>query len=249
MSERTVVVSGDDFKKFLRCLNILKETCNDVDIRGGVIRQRTNDTAGVFEINLSGILGDIDLPLLPIKQKIKLIEYFSDDVKIETTVDPEPTGKMIFSDSYSNIVFFKPDQSWIDNKFMSEADINNMFVLNPEDLVLECEIPKMILDRIRVTLQNFNADRITVLFNGEHANIFAKAKHDSAKFLDNLVTNRQVECRTTIVPIPFLVDNDSDLKLKMYNIGETSLQKFELTVDDVDVTIYSRSIIRTLEGE
>lgn len=250
MPESTTVVGNDDFKKFLKCLNTIKETCNDVDIRSGVIRQRTNDNAGVYEIDLSRILGDVDLPLLPIKQKIKLIEYFSDDVKIETTSDPEPAGKMMFSDTYSNITFFKPDQSWIDNKFMTPEELDGMFVLNSEDLVLECEIPKMILDRIRITLQNFNVDRISVVFEGEHANIFAKAKHDSAKFLNNLVTNRPIECRTTIVPIAFLIDNDSDLKLKMYNIGDVSLQKFEFTVDDIDVVLYSRSIIRPLvEGD
>ena len=59
-----VNLSMEEYEQFLRCLSILKDICNDADIREGFIRQRTNDSTTVFEINMSSVLDELNLPLL-----------------------------------------------------------------------------------------------------------------------------------------------------------------------------------------
>ena len=47
-----IEMDAEEFNEFLRCLLNLKEICNDVDIREGKIRQRSNDLTSVFEMDL-----------------------------------------------------------------------------------------------------------------------------------------------------------------------------------------------------
>ena len=65
---RTINIDKDQFAEILRCLSLLKDECNDVDIRGGMIRQRSNEKISVFEIDLSPIISDIDLAITDLKR-------------------------------------------------------------------------------------------------------------------------------------------------------------------------------------
>ena len=54
--ENQVNLDAGQFDEVLRVLFVLSNVCNDVDIREGIIRQRTNDSATVFEVDLTSIL-------------------------------------------------------------------------------------------------------------------------------------------------------------------------------------------------
>jgi len=236
-----IIIANEEYKQFLRCLNIIKESCDDVDIQEGIIRQRSNDHSGLIEIDLSEILQNATIPLIQLKNKLKLIEYFSGDVTIGLN-DLDIT----FSDQYSSIKFSKPDQSYIDNKFITEDELSTIFILNVEDCILNQDIPKIVADRIRVTLNQFNVNRLNVLFEQEIASISAgtDSNEQTAKFLDNIIPNIPMNCHTDMIPLAFLVDNDNDINLKMYVVeNNISAQKFELNVGDIDVNIYTRSIL------
>ena len=76
---------SEDFNTFLRCLMNLKEICNDVDIRGGMIRQRTNDLTSVFEMDLTSLITDAAIPITNLKKKLDLLKTFAgQDVALET---------------------------------------------------------------------------------------------------------------------------------------------------------------------
>ena len=78
---------SEDFNTFLRCLINLKEICNDVDIRSGIIRQRTNDLTSVFEMDLTSIIGDVALPIAGLKKRLDLFKTFTgQNVVCEITV-------------------------------------------------------------------------------------------------------------------------------------------------------------------
>ena len=74
--EATISLNGDQYGELLRIISLLKETCNDVDVRGGIIRQRSNDNSCIYEIDLNPLLEDINLPISNIKQKIDLFKIF-----------------------------------------------------------------------------------------------------------------------------------------------------------------------------
>ena len=61
----SIEIDVEKFSTFLRCLTNLKEICNDVDIRNGVIRQRTSDLTAVFEMDLTSLIQDATIPITP----------------------------------------------------------------------------------------------------------------------------------------------------------------------------------------
>jgi len=54
------VLTSDEFDIFIRGLSILRDNCNDVDIKDGFIRERTDRQTSIFMINLNSIVPDIN---------------------------------------------------------------------------------------------------------------------------------------------------------------------------------------------
>ncbi len=112
--ENQVNLDSVKYDELLRILLILKDICNDVDIRQGVIRQRTNDSATVFEIDLSSIISNINLPISELKSKLDILKCFSgEEVQITTTDD-----SFVVSDQYSMLRVKNPILEFLDNKFI-----------------------------------------------------------------------------------------------------------------------------------
>lgn len=239
---RMVNLDAAAFEDFLRCLAILKEDCNDVDIRNGVIRQRSNKKDSVFELNLSNIISDISLPISMLKSKLNMLGIFAGgEVAIE--VDDE---NFSFSDDQTTLKFKSPLLNYLDNKFMSEEEMSNSFVLNNDDIFLQTTISKRAADRVKVVAQEFNVNAIQVVLAGDAASIVTRDQSGDqfAKFVENIVTERSMNASTNIVTIPFVIDRDADVELKMFNIRDNLvITKFSTEVADVNVNIYTRSIL------
>jgi len=243
--EESISLSGDNFNEFIRVVSLLKESCNDLDIRGGIIRQRSNDNACIFQIDLSSTISTVDIPITDIKQKFDLLKIFSDQ---EVTIDIDDDN-IKFSDQYSSLSFKKPNLEFIDNSFMSEEDINAVFSLDDNTLILSTEIPTTISDRIHVVRQGFNVDTIEVSIMGEQAVISAKtqAKDQNAKLMDGIVTEMTMNCKTDLLAIPFIIDHDGDMIFKMYNVQDNvSVNMFETSIGDINIIVYSRSSLEDI---
>lgn len=244
--EASVNLSGDNFNEFLRVLALLKDSCNDIDIRGGIIRQRSNNASCIFQINLSSTLTEIDIPITDIKQKLDLLKIFSDqEVSIEIDDD-----FFKFSDQYSSLTFKKPNLEFIDNSFMTEEEINATFTLDDNTLMLSTEIPTTISERIQIIRQGFNVDTVEVKVNGEQAIISAKtqSKEQTAKLMDGIITEMTMNCKTDLLITPFVIDHDGDMEFKMYNVQDgVSVNKFNTSIGDMDIVVFSRSALDELQ--
>ena len=243
----TLNLNAAEFNDFLRCLTNLKEVCNDVDIRDGHLRQRSNDKTSVFEIDMTPVLPGVSMAISDIKRKLDLLKTFAgQDVTLEI-VDGEP-GHFIFADTFSSLKFISPSLQYIDNKFMSEEELERIFVMNEDDLILEHDLTSMITERIRVITQSFNTDAIQVNFEGEEASIKAatQAKDQFAKFVSGITMNMVLEsCSALLSTIPFGIDHDSDVEFKMFKDPnqDISLNKFETNLGDITMKILTRSAI------
>ena len=151
-------------------------------------------------------------------------------------------------DQYSSLIFKNPNLEFIDNKFMSEDELTAIFTLDDESLILSTEIPSTISERINTIKQGFNVETIQVNMIGEEAIISAKtqAKDQEAKLMDGIVTEMTLNCSTDLLIVPFIIDHDNDMTFKMYTIqdGESndkSVNKFDTTIGDVNIVVYSRS--------
>jgi hypothetical protein len=180
---------------------------------------------------------------------IQLKTFVGQKVTIEITdADADGNGNFVFSDQYSAIKFLSPAPQFIDNKFMAESEVSNIFSLNDDDLILNHDLSKLITDRIRITTLSFNTNAIQVNFHGETASITAatQAKDQFAKFVEGAVTNIILEnCSANLSIVPFGLDHDGNVSFKMYRVeGQPiTLNKFQTMIDDVSISIFTRSSI------
>ncbi|RLD63316.1 MAG: hypothetical protein DRI84_09855 [Bacteroidetes bacterium] len=242
-----VELSEEKFNDFLRCLTNLKEVCNDVDIRDGFIRQRSNDKTSVFEIDMTPVLNTVNMAISDIKRKLDLLKTFAGQ-KIDLEIFDGDPGYFTFADSYSSLKFISPSLQYIDNKYMTEDELERIFVMNDEELICEHDLTSMITERIRVVTQSFNTDSIQVLFEGETASIKAatQAKDQFANFVTGITTNMILEdCSALLSTIPFGIDHDTDVEFKMFKdvTQDISLNKFETNLGDINMKILTRSAI------
>lgn len=238
-------LTAEEYNDFLRCLINLKEESNDIDIKNGYIRQRSNDKTSIFQVDLSSILKDASFAVSDIKKKIDLLKIFAgQDVNLE--IVEGTNGYFIFSDQYSNLKFMSPAYQFIDNKFMTEAELDAIFDIQENELILEHEMERTITERIRIITSSFNVKSIQVEFEGENATIKAgtQAKDQFAKFAENITTNVVFDrSSANISVIPFSIDHDEEVEFKMYKKQDQmiTLNTFKTLIGDCEMTIYTRS--------
>jgi hypothetical protein len=246
----TVALEAERYNDFIRCLTNLKDVCNDVDIRNGFIRQRTNGNVSIFEIDISSIVQDASFAVIDLKQKLDLLKTFQgQDVNIEIIEStPGDPGSFTFSDEFSSLRIVLPTPEFVDNKFMSEGELRSIFNSSEEDLLFEYDIPQLITDRISIITTSFNVKSIRVDFDGDKAEISAasQSKDQLAKFASNIETNMELESSSAyITVIPFSIDHDTDIQFKMYKDPnqDVTLNNFSTQLGDIDINIYTRASI------
>jgi len=252
----TEILSVEGFNDFIRCLTNLKEVCNDADIRGGLLRQRSNNHTSVFEINLSALFNDSSIALTNLKQKLEVLKTFQGQ-EVEITIDNPDDGTLgyyQFKDEFSSIKFITPTMDFMDNKFMTEVELETIFPEAEDQLIFETDMKSILTDRIRIISHYFAIETVVVEFNGETASILAAtaSKDQSAKFVEGIMMNDEIDdASTNISNIAFSMEHESDIKYTMFKDPNqnVALNKFETNLGDIDIKVYSRSqIIESDEG-
>jgi hypothetical protein len=236
----TVSLSGEKYDELIRCISLVREECNDLDIRDGMIRQRTNDISAVFELDLSPLIPGLNLPLTNLKQKIDLLKCFAER-EVEITVDERDFS---FTDEYSTLRFDTPNLEFMDNKFMPDEEMDSVFTVDESDLLLTCSIEKVISERMKIITAGFNVNNIQVVFNGTDASITTRSqsKDQHAKLVSGIFADREINAVTNIVAIPFVIDHDGDMTFKMYNIQDNvCMNMISTAISDIDINVYCRS--------
>lgn len=240
--ERTVRLDSEPYNEFLRCLSVLREVCNDVDMRGGFIRQRSNDNGSIFEMDVNLLVEDISMPLSNLSEKLELLKMFSDE-EVQIDIDDHSVS---FIDRYSILKFDCPALEFLDNKFMNENELNNIFTLDDEKIIIDYELPTVVTDRIRIVSKGFNVTTVQINFEGETFSLSTRnqAKDQYAKFISEITANVVIESGSSnLVVTPFVVDHTSDISFKMYESSKEGIfiNKFSTDIGDVPVAVYTRS--------
>lgn len=249
-------LSVEGFNEFIRCLTNLKEVCNDADIRGGILRQRTNNHTSVFEVDLRAVFDEANIALTNLKQKLEILKTFQGQSVDVTIDDPEDgtLGYYEFKDEYSSIKFITPTMDFMDNKFMTEEELTAIFPADEDHLILEKELPQLLTDRIRIISHQFSIETVVVEFNGENASISAStpSRDQSAKFAQGIILDQEIsEASTNVSNIAFAMDHEDVIKFVMFKDPNqnVALNKFSTNIGDIDINVYSRSqIVSNDEG-
>ncbi len=246
----------EGFNEFIRSLTNLKEVCNDADIRGGILRQRSNTQTSVFEVDLRTIFDDANIALTNLKQKLELLKTFQGQ-EVEVTIETPDDGSLgyyNFKDEYSSITFVTPTMDFMDNKFMTEEELGNIFPVSEDNMIFEKELSQILTDRIRIISTQFSIETVLIEFNGETATMSAAtpSKDQSAKFVNDITMNEIIEnTSTNISNVAFSLDHETDINFTMFKDPnqEVALNKFTTNIGDIDINVYSRSqIVRNDEG-
>lgn len=243
MSENTnVQVSLDETKydELLRVLFILKDVCNDVDIRNGIIRQRNNDSSTIFEIDLTSILNNMSLPITELKTKLDIFKCFAGQ---EVTISTD-NNNFVISDEYSVLKIKNPLLEFLDNKFISKEELDRVIVINEEDMILSTNITKKISERMRIISSSFHVNSLQVIFEGDMASISSsnQSKDNFAKFVSNIVTNRELNHSVNIVITPFIIDHDGDIDMKIYDTtNNIVINSFSTNIGSICTNLYTRA--------
>jgi len=240
--EKTVGLSSESYNEFLRCLSVLREVCNDVDIRGGFIRQRSNDNGSIFEMDVNSLVEDINMPLSNLSENLELLKMFSDE-EVHITFDEHSVS---FVDQYSILKFDCPALEFLDNRFMNEDELKNIFTLDDEKIVVDYEIPTPVTDRIRIVSKGFNVTTVQINFEGETISLSTRnqAKDKYARFIGGVDARVVIESGSSnLVVTPFVIDHTSDILFKMYESSKEGIfiNKFSTDIEDVPVAVYTRS--------
>jgi hypothetical protein len=241
-----LTLTAEKFSDFLRCVTNLKEECNDIDIKNGVIRQRSNDKTSIFQIDMTPILSEeVSMSISDIKKKLDLFKMFAGN-EVNLEINEEDNGYFIFSDAFISLKFMTPAYQFIDNKYMTEDDLQAIFNLNEDDLILEYELSSILTERIRIITTSFNIKAIQVEFDGETATIKAgtQAKDQFANVAENITTNVVFDrCSANLGVIPFSIEHDDNVSFKMYKDAnqDISLNTFTTKLGDNEMVIFTRS--------
>lgn len=246
--ENVVNLESTKYDEFLRVLLILKDNCNDVDIREGVIRQRSNDSATVFEIDMTSLISNINLPMTELKTKLDIFKCFSgQDVTITANDD-----SFTISDQYSLLTIKYPKLEFMDNKFINREELERVIATNEEDLIISTPISKKISDRLRVISSSFHVNSVQVIFDGETASISSsnQSKDNYAKFIKDIVSNKILNHSANLIITPFIIDHDGDITFEMYESVNNSVSNcFSTTVGTISVNLYGRASMVENESE
>ena len=221
VANTTIALDAEQYNDFVRCLTNLKEVCNDVTIRDGMIRQRTNGNTSIFEIDLTPIVQNMSISITDLKTKLDLLKTFQgQDVDVDITeAGNGELGYFTFRDQYSSIKIVLPTPEFVDNKYMTDEELRSIFNSSEDDLILEHDLSQLITDRISAITTNFNIETICVEFNEEGASLIAatQSKDQVAKFISNIETNIEIPRSSAFISvIPFKIDHDTDVEFKMY---------------------------------
>jgi hypothetical protein len=244
---REIVLMSSKYLDMINCLTSLAEICTDADIKQGVIRQRSNSNTAVFDIDLSSLIEDIDIPLIQLKNKLVLLKTFVGQSDVSLVLNDD--GSFIFSDQYSSLKIEHPEVEFMENKFMTVEERENIFNLDEDEFILSCDIPPIVTERIKVVTRNFNIPTIQVKFNKDIASIEAstQSKDQLATFIKEMNLNMEIENAFSNVPvIPFLMEHDTDVIFSMYKDPNqnVALNRFETKLgEDIEINVYSRSSI------
>jgi len=248
---QSVNLDAEKFEQFVRCLSILRDICNDADIRGGILRQRTNDNTTVFEIDLRPYIDDMDIPLPTVKGKIDLFKMFNgQEVEISATTDAYS-----FTDQHTSLNFLKPNLDYLDNKYLPEDELESIFGTNPEDLLLSTDISETISERMKIVSQGFNVNTVQVSLNGDSAviSLSTQARDQHAKLASDISLERELTGESNLVVTPLTIDHDNDMEFQIYfaedGDSNVAVNKYTTMIADSDVKIYSRSKIIESAGD
>lgn len=241
-----IKLNAKAFSNFLRCLSLLKYNSAAIDIKEGVLRQRTNGKTSIFQMDLSPLISTLDICMDNLKRKLPLLNRLS---KQQVKITPM-NNKISFEGQRSSYRFITPRVDHSDNEFITAQGFADLCNLREQDLLLECVLKRDMSKLMKVTFNQFSGQCFEVLFLGNIASITATDMFggETSTMKYGIPIKRPSKGVLSIVTTPFLIDHDGDLLFQMYEIRENVyVAKFTTSIGKITINVYCKSQLREQE--
>jgi len=258
---RTFTITPEHWGDFLVLCEKLKRECNDIDIKGSVLRQRSNDKTTIVESDLTAIFGgtNADISISNVAKKLEHFKSIDKKNPVTITVNCErgSSKDYVISDANQDLKLVTPAYQFIDNKFMTYDELDAIFTLEPMSVpfveyIVTPAISKLILGFMKRA--NIKAYQVVVENGSAHLSMNTQAKD---QFLrpkvkvdvdENFDSSNEVSLNCTQLPLEYMdktlmnvrcyKDPEQDISLNFHN---TTYGK------SLPVKFYTRSSMITTE--
>jgi hypothetical protein len=234
-----ITLDRSSFQSLLDILSLIKDDHNDIDIRNGEMRQLSLNRVYIFEADLTTILGNNDLVLPMVKSKVSLLNVLSNDT-IDLLVEP---NYYVFTDGISDLRFNKSSSDYLDNKYMSNQEMSQYFVLDDSLISFSIKIDKGMQNKIKVFSDNFNVDDLMININENskaELQIMSFSNVGDAKIVKDIHVNNITEkSRICISVKPFVLDYKNDVDMIVYRTtDENVIVKLSSSINNIPFQVY-----------
>jgi len=242
------VLSKKQFKEIFSFIKTIEPHFNDFCIIDGRFRLRTNDRTCVIEAEFDS-LRNVSFAISDLKLSIKMLSVLNKNTDISVSVD---NNLIAFSDQRQNIQFEQPSYAYLDNKFVSDEEMENIFFSNidPNRPFIQETVHKTRLSNIVKVGQLLNSDSISIRHEEDNVNKGYISIADRARGSYNLKLKKEFlspmkEGHYLMVTSAAFTVNKADLDLDFHfdKKDEIIIVICHTSIDDLQLHIYARSAL------
>lgn len=249
---RIVSLDADKFSTLLDVFSSMGRSLHsNLIIKKGKVCQMNDRRAAIFSIDLTPLIGDVELILSGLAVRVDLLTPFKNS-DMSIIIEEE---RYIFKDQYSAFEFAKPIEQYITdtNYYLSENDFAQKLNMNDEGELFSIEAPKFILDRLGALSKALGEPVVQIDFMGDKALFKVMSKNDVNTIVGKLLEidlNRPMEGKANVTIHPFLFSDQTVISCYKQRSEDGLIFKLVSTFDEeinLKAEIWLPSILETEE--
>jgi len=252
-----ISLDKDNFGVFMDMISILSKACDDLVIKNGIICQKSNKRSLIMQVDMTHILGDVDLLMsnIPIKEKL-LTPFRRQGAAMDLIINNDGYE---FQEQESKINFKKPLENYLTNKYMPVENLATTLNIDDNGKILDREIGKHLIERVPTLTEALGATLIQVDFQDRKASYKIRPADTNSTTVGTLMVVEDLEqeiegfCAFPVEPFQVNVDSfDSQMWYTHANSdGDRNvIMRLDAFVDggqNVPMTLWSLSQIKSLD--
>lgn len=248
-SNYTITLDRPKFSKMTNALKLIENICSDCQIKGGMVRTKTDNRKSIITLDLTSIIEDKDIMFSFLKGKLALLKTFELDMDVQaddnSIIIQSTNDYYEFCDCFSKMQFRKPVEDFLDNRYLDDATFAPIINGCTEDaLIFNYTVSKYVRSRMAKIGEGFKVDSIKFTFHGDHAcfGIETKSKDNVSKNATTIQTLKNISGKSfALINMPFTIAIESDMKISCYNLSnDFAMCKCELDFAGIPIVIYAK---------